>query len=335
MRNTNAQIADKLSDDLFKYIDDELSDKDIDHIKSIVGDDNGHSQKHSNDLSDVNILNRMLVEQKNINGKFTSKKHQWEAIRTILDWQAKNIIDNLDGLNNNQNIVYSIENIGSFDDKPLGEGFILVDGFYHKFESENASVILKKDTSCPYGFHLQTAFPGGNGDAEQQKSKLKILQDDCSSIMMQTDYYKNASPTEQAYLKYIANPKNKIQARYSLPASKNNYEETITLYKNNKDGTSYRAYITPSEIKVSKFDTNKKPMDFPMAQTRAHRSRLDLSSESSQIAFAKIEPEFTKTIKSISQNIKSNNSPNNTKLKSNRQLPDIVDTQSTIDYVYG
>lgn len=333
MKSTNAKWANTLSDDLFKYIDDELSDKDINHIKYIVGNDNGHSNIHSDDKSDVDVLNRMLMEQRDINGKFTSNKHQWETIRTILDWKSENIYDDLDCINNNQNLTYSISDIGSFDDKPLGYGFILVNGFYHKFESENASIVLKKDSTCPYGFHLQTAFPGTQGTASMQKDKLTILQDDCSSIMIQTDYYKKASPAKQAFLRYISNPKNALQARYTPPSIKNDYMETITLYKKNKDGTSYRAYITDSEIKVSKFDTNNKATQFDMAQKLAHKNRLDLTSSFNQKAFAEIEPGFTEIITSVYQSIQ-NNLQEKDKSKKLRQLPNIINSQSNTSYEY-
>lgn len=333
MKSTNAKWANKLSDDLFRYSDDELSDKDINHIKYLVGDDNGHSNIHSDDKSDVDILNRMLIEQRDINGKFTSNKHQWETVRTILDWKAENIYYDLDCINNNQNLTYSINDIGSFDDQPLGYGFILINGFYHKFESENASIVLKKDTICPYGFHLQTSFPGTNGTAAMQKDKLTILQEDCSSIMMQTDYYKKSSPTKQAFLRYISNPNNSLEARYSIPSPKNNYMETITLYKHNTDGTSYRAYITDNEVRVAKFDTNQKITQFSLAQKSAHKNRLNLLAMDQQKAFAEIEPEFTKTITSLSDNIIANNKIKQD-IKSHRPLPDIQHITSTMIYEY-
>lgn len=308
--------ATMLSDDLYKY-DEDLSDKEINHLKNILGDDFGHSSIHSYSQTDVDIMNRMLISKKSIDGKFTSERHMWDAVRSLIDYNCERIIDETDRLLPNQNVTYTVPDLGSFDDQPLGNGFIKINGFYHKFESDNMSIVLKQDPNCKYGFHLQTAFPGECEKVSGQKTKLKLTKGDFSGIMKQTEYYKKASPAEKAYLEYMSNSNNEYDLYMSKGNIKNGYRDTLTLKKTNEDGTAYKAYITHDEIRVSKFDQNDKPIPTPIAQIQ-HRSRLALDTDDDKKMFAKFEPDYTKAIVNLQNRITKHMSK-----QSQREIPNI------------
>lgn len=300
------QKANALIDDLYQYEDDMLSTKDINHLKKTLGASYGHADIHYAAQSEVDIMNRMLSDNKTIDGTFTSDKHQWEAIRSIIEFNNEHIIKDTGELIYDQKAVYSLTNLGSFDDEPLGHGFIKLNGFYNKFESENICIVLKRHDQCKYGFYLHTAYPGEQfvktrdekdigKKVQKLADNLKITKGDFSDIMKQTDEYKKASPIKKTYLEYIANSNNQYRLHMSAGNQKNGYQDTLSLTKRNEDGSTYRTYITETEIRTTKFDKDNKPMGSPLAKYSL-KNRLNLDTDDAKKAFAKIEPSYTKTI---------------------------------------
>ena len=279
------------------------SDADIKRMKRMLSDSNGHTHIHSGKLSDTDVLQRMLDEGKPVDGQFTSEKHMYDAIANTIYYHVEDIVHRLEYLDIGENTSFSARQLESFDDQPLGSGFIKLNGFYHRFESENASIVLRRDELTPLGFHLRTAFPGIEGNAEEQSKSLTISNESCEDTMRTTDYYKKSSPVKKTQLLYASDPKNKFKSYVTYSSTDD--KENIVLIKDNNDGTQYRAYIGDGKMSVAKKDKDGKPVEFDIARkcSRKNHTKISLTNNDARDAFAKEEPEFFERIKSVEEKI--------------------------------
>lgn len=203
-----------------------------------------HVDKHAN-KSDSQILNDLLIKKydkytgkikhdanghaicKVINGIYDSEDKQWLCINMLMTAStyktyAKSIYGQLNAIKPRENIAINSDRMQlGFDndeDNIIGHGFINIDNFYHKYQTDKCTtLVLKKDDNQKYGFKIQTAFPGIAYDnissikdyAKQQYKNIEINDtDDCTDIMLQTDIYKSSTAHKQEYLRFHANPKN-------------------------------------------------------------------------------------------------------------------------------
>lgn len=238
--STNKTLLKKLNEDLIKLDTDDSQF--INTLQNMFVDKSPNSTEHTEihaNSKPEEILDRLLIPKthrdghlkhdhngnlryKTVDGTFVSNRKQWEHIALLLEnesWKESepSIYDVFDTIDEYKNLPIDSDDLADDDDSIIGTGFININGFFHKFDTPNcATVIIKKDSAMPYGFKIQTAFPGLifdktatiNDYAKQQAEKLNVYEDDCSDVMKQTNTYINASDNKKEYLLFHANPKN-------------------------------------------------------------------------------------------------------------------------------
>ena len=337
-------LQDKIFDVLYESEDSE------EKLNESQRFEDGHAQIHSPanyssmEAADIDAMETILNPNstKRISGVFETDDLQLIAAANVIGANAKNTILNLDSVSEGQNVVMSYENIMP-DDSKIGHGFIYHNGTIREFESNCATVILKKNSLNDNAFNVQTVFAGVPGGPDTQIPHLKITDKDCTPIVKQTDYYKNASPVEKAYLEYISNPKNTKNGYLPFIKRDENYGDTLTLVRMNKDGSSFRAFITEEQMNVSLTDASHKKVPVPFVS--GHPKKVLLTDKTMKTEFATKLPTFTKTIGSLHNRINQldfeqkhpavTEPAKKENISKNRELPSIEDSKTSFEIDKG
>lgn len=334
------QLKDKIFDALYESDDSEdtLTNHQRKVLKSILGFKDGHAQIHSpsnyNSIEecDLDTMETILNPRntKRISGVFESDDLQTIAAANVIAANANMVVSNLDVTDEGHNIIVSSKNICN---EKIGHGFFYDGNRIREFESNCATVVLKKNSGNSNLFNVQTVFAGQPGDINAQLPYLTVTDRDCRPIVRKTEYYKNASPEEQAYLDYIANPANETKIPYKAYLKKNSENDVFTLVRANKDGSKLKTFITKDGITATctKIDKNGEHQKMNIPNMENHfGKKLDLTNEEIYNAFAEHYPKYAAVANKIYNMIQKNcNKQNEIKLenKSNiRELPYINDS---------
>lgn len=248
-----------------------------------------HADQHIS-TDEVKILEPVAAKQKYINSAFTDEKVQWSQM-------FKNLIKNRYQIKKfatghyGKNGVFTAE---INDDAAKGKtfGFIDIGNFTHRFTSDKyVTVVIKKSdasdiciqtgfSGISYNPHLLSDNERENPDApllresydyiqtrsalniENTAKLLDVSNKDCSSIMKQTQAYKNGNNIERIYLMFQSNPRNKYTNPKDIP---DNYNPMVnppdvslsSLSENSRGKQHFGVYIKQEDNSIIAIDVKE------------------------------------------------------------------------------
>lgn len=147
------------------------------------------------------LLNRMLMENKNVNGSFYNAKLMNDAVTRTLHTNIQNIYHWLKNDPNRSTFrINAVPNLTDNQDergeqKPIGYGFKIENNTVHKYETNSVSLFLKRSNQNIFGFVVASAYP----DVYTQTC---IQEQYCNSrdLIRQTTIYQQCNTEEKREL---------------------------------------------------------------------------------------------------------------------------------------
>lgn len=260
-RNTyGKKLAGELDDLIMRlnYDDDELlSQNSVDKLKHALNAEgtstlssygkNAHADDHSGNRTDIDILDSVCSpdSSRKIDGQFASERAQWTMVAEVLHKNAKEIADfkDLEDFGKATNRCFPVQMANVLDDGCKSTGFMEVNGFYYKFETDScATVVIKNDktsNSAPFGVTVQSAYPGWStipDGIDVSDKKFQNVDNSINTNRMQR-YGKPLTNTVNNLARYFDNadrtarsniPINFFKSDYGMPSNTDDRRMLIT-----------------------------------------------------------------------------------------------------------
>lgn len=139
--------------------------------------------------TDVDLLERILSEQKRCNSSFTSKEDADMFIDETLYNKMPEIVDWLENSDTKQ-----FAAVAQFAGEITGKAIVQNRSDIKAYEYDSVTVVLGRDP-YGYGFELVTAYPSES----QEKCQLN---QNLTSVLKQTPSYQKGNPVEQTFMEY-------------------------------------------------------------------------------------------------------------------------------------
>lgn len=296
MKNTNKPTSEHIQ----KAIDNG-------HLMDYITNTHTHVCNHKH-RSDVESLERTL-NQVPVNSVFNENIDVDYLIEEVLYAQAHLVEQWLEEAKQGtrQGFYARMEN---YDYDTLGTGLIYdrKTNLIKEYQSDNITIVLKKDDSSELGFHLVTAYPDMNvPDIKPTKRNLK-------DITLQTETFRQASPVEKAYLLY----RTSYQSNSSISFSKGDdkHPDAIFLYADtNNPNTKHKIRIREDSCELTTvykdpYTQTQTPVKTDYVTIRDqyvgqyNNYKVSLAQPQIRGRFALDEPEISRDIEYLQKNIK-------------------------------
>ena len=285
-----------------------------------------HYDEHSQEMTDVEMLDIILSGKKNVQSKFVSDSWKEDHLEGVIGYKAKAIAEFVNPPYEDRPRNYRIEAFSANypieeNENHIGIGFIKNPdtGKIAEYASDDIKFVIKTDRNAELGFYMHTAYP----DIENNKDVIKTNRD-LSSILKQTESYKNASPMEKAYMEYQISPDEpeSLSSLYLISDSshqddaivikqktKNPNIERMIKIRQSTSSVQFRNKSTKEIIPIKVNDKNRKTLPLEKCMRKIKETSPKTADVIDKIKHTINESRYEKII-SDSKHL-NNNAPNN------------------------
>lgn len=239
-----------------------------------------HYDEHSQEMTDVEMLDIILSGQKNVQSKFVSENWKEDHLESAVAYKAKAISDCVRCSNNSHIEAFTTKYPIDEDEDHIGVGFIKNpnNGKIAEYASDYITFVIKTNGNADLGFYMHTAYP----DIENNRDVIKTNKD-LSAILKDTPSYIAASPVEKAYMQYQISPDKpeSPSSVYMLDSdnkddcaivikqdTKNPNIERVIKVKQNSTSVLFKNKSTKETIPIKVGDKSFKSIPFQKCATR-------------------------------------------------------------------